>query len=73
MYVRQIVECGGISRIEYGYEKEEEFLDDEPETLPSPTYCDECDFYAQGKCQLTNKFINQCDIACPSLQITHPF
>ena len=71
MYIRQVVECGGISRIEYRYE--EEFLDDELEVLPSPTYCNECDFYTQGKCQLTNKFINQHDIACPSLQITYPF
>jgi len=71
MYIRQVVECGGISRIEYGHE--EELLDDELEVLPSQTYCRECDFYALSKCQLTNKFINQYDIACPSLQITHPF
>lgn len=72
MYIRQILECGGVSRIEYGYEPEEESVDNEPEIVPSPTYCDECDFYA-SKCQLTNKSINRDTIACPKLQITHPF
>ena len=73
MYVRQIVECGGISRIEYGYEPEEEFIDKDSEIIHSPTYCNECDFYVQGKCQFTNKLISQDDIACPNLQITYPF
>lgn len=73
MYVRQIVECGGISRIEYGYEPEEEFVEDDSETIYSPTYCKECDFYVQGKCQLANKLISQDNLACPDLQITYPF
>ena len=73
IYERQVVECGGIPRIEYGYEPEDEFVKDNLGIIYSPTYCKECDFYTQGKCQLTNKLISQNDIACPDLQITPPF
>ncbi len=73
MYVRQVVECGGIARIEYSYEPEEEFLEENLEIIHSPTYCNECDFYIRGKCQLTNKLISQNDIACADLLITPPF
>ena len=72
MYIRQIVECGGISYVEYGHEPEE-CLDDVPEVLPLPVCCDECDFYVQGKCQLTNQVMNSDTIACPDLNITHTF
>ncbi len=73
MYVRQVVECGGIARIEYGYEPEEEFLEENPEIIHSPAHCNECDLYIRGRCQLTNKLISQDDIACPDLLITPPF
>ena len=72
MYIRQIVECGGIPCVEYGHEPEE-CLDDVSEVSPSPVCCNECDFYVQGKCQLTNQVMNRDTIACPDLKITHPF